>query len=166
MAIDRGFLAGWVDDDGSDTVGTVWNKARIHDTLNPIDVCFGEWTGWPEIVFGTTTAGSFWTVPNVNFRFRVSNHRTILVRFAFESTSIAGVAAASLYCTLPFLARAWGGPPASTMAYSFGATGHEPILAEISVDRGKLEFKRMGTGTFPVISGALYIRGQLTYETD
>jgi hypothetical protein len=48
MPVNRGFLAGWTDDDGSGNVGTIWNKATIGQLCDGIDAgsYVGNWTAY------------------------------------------------------------------------------------------------------------------------
>ena len=55
MAVDRVWYATLVDDDGSNTVGTLWNKAAVNSLLNAVDVAVTPGTSAPTTT-GTQTA--------------------------------------------------------------------------------------------------------------
>lgn len=66
MAIDRTWWNNLVDDDGSGTKGTVWNKAAIKGLLDAIDGLVGPATPWTPVdasgaalTFAAGTMGSY-----------------------------------------------------------------------------------------------------------
>lgn len=67
MTLDRTWFNALVDDDGSNTVGTVWNKAQINALLNSVDAEFAKVSGAGGGVYGSAPAsiphGSVITMP-------------------------------------------------------------------------------------------------------
>lgn len=169
MPLDRTWFNNLVDDDGSGTLGTPWNKAQIKNDLDSVDACFSAFADYTPAFIGVSTGGSTITIPagSGNFRWRRWNTKIVEIRFAIEGASINGVAAASVifYAPTGMNARPWGNT-GSVPTVSIGAGyigGHEPLVVSLNGGDYQINLSRMGTQTFPV-SGGQYYRGSLVYE--
>ena len=98
MALDRTWWNNLVDDDGSNTVGTVWNKTQIKALLDSVDVALVGVSGpWVDVAY---SAGNFsilagsgtWTVASghqLTFSYQRSGS-VVLVNLALQGTTITG----------------------------------------------------------------------------
>lgn len=128
MAIDRGPWNALVDDDGSNLVGSVWNKAAIKTViLDPVDAAFTavwqayavQWqtnAGYPAIGDGVLEG-----------RYALDGktcHVTIYVQFGSTTTPGAG---AYYSWSLPFPARSMNGLAGFSVAHNAaGGSGQAP----------------------------------------
>jgi len=124
VSINRGPFNALVDDDGSGTTGTPWNKQAIQDViLNPVDAAIGG--VWTNVAYTaadfTTTGGGAWTTSQpATWAYSLSD-KTLIVALYGINWAITG-APVSLNVVIPggyALARNTGGTFA--MAHGGGA---------------------------------------------
>jgi len=129
MAIDRAPWNALVDDDGSNLVGTIWNKASIKTVLlDPTDAALliaeGVWVDAPVNPADFTTASGSWTItaPAVStFAYRLSG-KTLQIAFYVTGSTIAG-APTSLDVKVPAGYVIGGRSLAAPFNYFNGAVG-------------------------------------------
>lgn len=130
MPINRGPFNALVDDDGSNTVGTVWNKGQIQAViLDPVDAAIagGPWTAVPfnAANFGATGGGT-WTMAAgsvVNNRYTLIGKTLIWLVYLAPAGTVAGTVN-GLMLTLPnglAAAVAGGGVTRVAQVYDAGA---------------------------------------------
>jgi len=106
MAIDRGPWNALVDDDGSNLVGSLWNKAAIKTVLlDPIDAAFSTPTVAPWTPIDASGAGLVLTVQQANYC-RIGRLVAVWCTFSYPANS-NGVAAVT--GGLPFVIAATSG---------------------------------------------------------
>jgi len=116
MAIDRGPWNALVDDDGSNLVGTVWNKAAIKTViLDPVDAAFGIWADVPFSAANFAgLAPMVWTVgaPAVLVnRYALVGHIlywSFYLSWFSGSNVLSGSPSAQLKMTIPAARTAYG----------------------------------------------------------
>ena len=96
MAIDRTNYNAVVDDDGSNTTGTLWTKYQVKIViLDPIDTLI---TGWTAVTFNAgdfTAATGNWTLTSgdvITFAWQKTN-KTVTVAFVLVSTTVSATPA-------------------------------------------------------------------------
>jgi hypothetical protein len=117
MSISRTHYNALVDDDGSNTVGTVWSKARVGDLLDDVDAFVTNWVSYTptltNVTLGNGTLTAKWARHNKTILVNV------LVLFG-STTSITG----SLIVSLPVnnIAAAFGMTLGDVGMYDISAT--------------------------------------------
>lgn len=106
-AINRGPYNALVDDDGSNTVGSIWNKTAIKNVLlDPVDAAIVP-PVWVAVTysganfFGTGTMN--WTVDasdQVRFSYLL-NGKTMTVSFYLDATTLSGTATSEVRIIIP-----------------------------------------------------------------
>jgi len=145
MAINRGPWNALVDDDGSNLVGSVWNKAAIKDVLlDPMDAAIaGPWTDVPFSAANFTAGAGSWTVTAAQvptFAYVISA-KTMMIALVVDSSTVAGSPAA-LAVAMPggvSRNRRTGQP----MSYYNGTAG----TGWVNVGTSAIEFYRDMLGT-------------------
>jgi len=166
MAIDRTPWNALVDDDGSNLVGTVWNKDKIKTViLDPTDAAIAPyWSFVPFSAANFTSSSCTWTVAagNISHLYWVLNGRTVSVVFRITGNMTLSAAATSLTIKLPapvpVTVIPYVGNPFTY--YMTGANGTG--IAEINTN-GTISLTRDVAGTqFPSFTSAFFI-GQMSY---
>jgi len=123
MAIDRGPWNALVDDDGSNLVGTVWNKDKIKTVLlDPIDA-IGQWVDVPFDAANFTASSGTWTVTAGNqqvFRYAILNAKTAALAIVITASSVSA-STVRIKITLP--AAIQGHASSYYLPTFFNATG-------------------------------------------
>lgn len=121
MALDRTWFNALVDDDGTNTVGTVWNKAQIDALLDSVDAFVSAGGTW-------TAYGPTWTSPdgtppalgngNLHGRyFKIGTAVTVWIALKLESTSTPGTGSYFRW-NLPFPPKLLPGLPTTATIFS------------------------------------------------
>jgi hypothetical protein len=100
MPINRAALTALVDDDGSNTVGSLLTKALLGTVIfDPIDAALGI-TDWASVTYSganfTATGGGSWTVDSGDqavFRWRTLG-KSLFLQCALNATTVAGTVSA------------------------------------------------------------------------
>ena len=166
MAIDRGPWNALVDDDGSNLVGTIWNKDKIKTViLDPTDAALAPpWILIPHNPAMYTAAAGSWTVSAANqstFRYCVIG-KIAFFALMLQATSNSA-STPRLWITLP------AGVPLSNftietpVTYATGATGG---TGQTEIGGGPtIGFLRDILGTpWPVSASGLYLRAEWFYQ--
>ena len=159
MAIDRGPWNGLVDDDGSNLVGSVWNKAAIKTVLlDPIDALVTPMGTWQAVPF---SAGNFSGITVTAAQVPVNRYTrvgpTMLWNLAIENATVVGTPI-SLSFAVPYFVPAFGGAQVVEMlaAGAWGAgrastQGASPVMAVTQF-------------SYAAFSGAFYLHALLVIE--
>jgi len=162
MPIDRGPWNALVDDDGSNLVGSVWNKDKIKTVLlDPIDAAFGMWTDVPYNAADFTVVGTGgWLFPGGSLTTyavaRIGN--VLLVALYLSGTQITGTPT-YLQVRIP-----GGLTQGRGTAMAFNYVGGTPIVASVGyglVEGGQIKILRDMLAT-PFTAGNLTINGVFT----
>ena len=161
MAINRAPFNALVDDDGTNTTGTVWEKAQIAGViLDPVDAELlrvdGVWVNFTPALYVT---GGTWSSPSPYVRYQIAG-KVLHLDFSIEAGTLS-LAAPDISIQLPFvLAGVWAGTPTFPVSY-FHAGGADPVMATIPATRNVITCYRFGSGlTFG--AGAITVRGHMT----
>jgi hypothetical protein len=125
MSIDRTNYNALVDDDGSNTVGSIWNKQAIKNVLlDPIDAAIaGTWIDIPFSAANFGATGGTWTVTSGNvtrFSYALLG-KTALVQLFIGGGSVVGGTPSSLNLVMPFtIAAGQSGPVYFYVAPDYG----------------------------------------------
>ncbi|RPH53727.1 MAG: hypothetical protein EHM89_19645 [Acidobacteria bacterium] len=169
MPINRAPWNALVDDDGSNLVGTIWNKDKIKTVLlDPIDVLVGgvggAWTVAPYVAGAFTgSAGMVWTVEagDVIIAYSLVN-KTITVAIAINTSTVA----APLGNTLNIASTMWGGVAAKRPAY-----GAVAMLVNGAASPGFFQASgavisvfKLDQSAYVASTNATFVYGTLTFE--
>ena len=166
MAIDRGPWNALVDDDGTNLVGSIWNKAAINTVLlNPIDALVGPWVLIPHNAAHYGASSGTWTVSAANqitWQYAVVG-KTLLMILMVNATSTSATPA-RLRLTFPASVPIPTVQAEVAAVYAVGSTGGTG-QTEITAGSGTVSFLRDILGTpWPVSAGNLYLRAQFFYQ--
>jgi hypothetical protein len=162
--INRAPFNALVDDDGSNTVGTPWEKARIAGViLDPVDVALAgaDWIYFTPTLYAAAGAWSAAGAYGKYYVLQTAGTRAVHLQYSIENGTLSA-ATPTLSIALPAFARSWSGTEANPCQL-FVAGANDLALVTIPPARSVLEIARTGGQSFPAGSG-LYVRGQMTYE--
>ena len=159
MALDRAWYNALVDDDGSNTVGTVWGKDDVDALMDVVDLEIarieGPWVAFTPPLYAT--AGT-WT-GSANSKIK-QNGKTMMMQYAIEN-GIVSAATTELHLALQTFAKSGPVTPMFTAAYLLNGVW-EIGLAYIPSAGSVLSFLRQA-GAWPATTG-LAVRGTVIYE--
>jgi hypothetical protein len=146
MAIDRGPWNALVDDDGSNLIGSIWNKTAIKTVLlDPIDGLVGNPTAWTPV----DVSGAGLALPTTMAQYiRIGKLIALFCQFSYPSNS-NGLAAQ--VGNLPAVATATSG-----MYVTYGGQN----VAHIAAATSKIQFFHPTSGaarTNAELSGYLFV---------
>lgn len=171
MAIDRTAYNALVDDDGSGTTGTIWNKTQIASVLlNPIDAEIARVEGtWTPVIGGS--GGQSGQSYAVQAGLYVKVGRLVLATFRVQ-LSVKGTITGSVQLKgLPFAAHATFGT-ATPIGWSALAVAKVNVLAEVAGTYTVADLFGIAAAATSVytsltatdIDNSSLFRGQLVYQ--
>ncbi len=166
MAIDRTAYNALVDDDGSNTVGSVWNKNAIKTVLlDPTDAAMGgQWSTVPFDPANYTASAGSWIVTaasNPVTNWTIVNGHTTLITFNLGGTMTISAATTSLYIALP--------APIPVSSFAVNNTFHY-YVGGVAIGNGYIErmpsalrlLRDAGGTPFPAVTnGGCFFFGQI-----
>jgi hypothetical protein len=166
MAIDRGPFNTLVDDDGSNLVGSIWNKNQIKTVLlDPIDTLIGPWVTIPHNPANYTSAsGDAWYVPTAVQKYSVHGKTAqIVVAIQNSQNFIAsyGLFVGGWPFTLKTILSGHDWAPGVT-SYS-AAGGFGPCLLAPSA-ANLIDLRRTNFSDWPVTGADLMVSFQGVFE--
>lgn len=185
--VDRTAYNALIDDSGSGTDGSVWDKADVNDILNAIDALFssatglkcggpllernrtanvGEWTSVAYNAANFTASAGTWTVgatDQLTFKYMLVG-KTLFVTFAFDATSTSAGMGTNLRIPIP------GGFVSANTQDNLNVRGIDAgaavtAFAEVQAGGTTISFYRQDQANWA--SGAVdttYIRGSIFFE--
>jgi len=161
MALDRTWYNALVDDDGSNTVGTVWGKDDIKNLLDSVDAEIGRLDGgWINFAPALYADAGTWSTAKAIARHRL-NAGAISLHVSIEASTLS-TATGAVHIQLPVLAGVWIDGTAANPVTLFLGGAYEIGAATIPPARNVLTVVRSGGQQFPA-GGGLYVRGQIQY---
>jgi hypothetical protein len=161
MALDRTWFNALVDDDGTNTVGSVWDKADIKNLLDSVDSELARlesaWIGFTPALY--SDAG-VWSSAGAYVKYRRDLH-AMRMQVSIEASALSA-ATAAIHVQLPVVSTIWAGTPANAIPIFLNGA-YEIAAATIPPANNVLTISRVGGQQFPVTTG-LYVRGQIIYE--
>jgi hypothetical protein len=160
MPINRGPFNALVDDDGSNTIGTPWNKQAIKDVLlDPMDLALPVWQVQPfNAAHYSGSGGMVWTVGAAAVlvsRYAIINGR-ILVWYFYVSwfsggNALSGTPSTSITITLPGGLIGFAGPQIETIDFCAGVAGvPQGAGLNASPQGGQLSISKTNSQNFAV----------------
>lgn len=170
MAINRTAFNALVDDDGTGTTGTPWEKARIAGViLDPVDaalaadvVAAAPWTDYAATL--SSAQGVIFTYGGAYTRYQRSGQggKTILMQFSIESLSFS-FACTEFWISFPVISAAWAGNQMMSCPLFINGAYETGYVQAIQSNTSYALIGRNGGQNFPA-TGPQYIRGQLIYR--
>lgn len=167
MAIDRGPWTALVDDDGSNLVGSIWNKAAIKTViLDPTDTAIAPpWVAIPHNAANYTAAAGAWTVSAANqitLKYVVVGKTAYFTIMIDASTNTASTA--RLFLTLPADVPRANFPMQVPLVY-YHTAGAGTGYVEIAGGNPVIGFLRDILGTaWAASTNNMFLRAQWFYE--
>lgn len=156
MAIDRGPWSALVDDDGSNLVGSVWNKAAIKTViLDPVDAAIAPaWVDVPFTAAHYAGNASAWTVAaaDVAMRKYLITGSVVDIQLELQTTTIAAGSANLIVSGWPFTFGATA-PGIGISSHAVGGWG----MVGVNITGGAFTIFRYDFAPFPAVTDGLYV---------
>ena len=167
MAIDRGPWNALVDDDGSNLVGSIWNKAAIKSViLDPTDAALAALAGpWVSVPFAagnfSADAGGSWTVTAgqlIQQAYMITN-QAIDLMVAINGSTVGGTTA---NLTIGGWPVSIGGPSVLGIS-SLAGPGWGPVQVRANLSPS-IAISRLDFGNFPAGTANKYFYLSARYQ--
>jgi hypothetical protein len=161
MALNRAWYDALVDDDGSNTVGTVWGKDDIKNLLDSVDAELARLDGgWLNFTPALYADAGVWSSASALMQYR-TQAGGIEMQVSIEASTLSS-ATGAVHIQLPVMAAVWAGTHANPVTIFLGGA-YEVGAGTIPPARNVLTVVRSGGQQIPA-GGGFYVRGQITYK--